>query len=150
MDSSPITYTVRKATGTDREFLYSLHRTTMKTYIDRIWGWDEDWQQQYFTQHFDPQKVQIIQVKDKDIGVVSVDHENKEIFLRIIEILPSYQNKGIGTSLIKRVMKDAFSTQRPVILQVLKVNPGARALYERLGFCTYGETETHYKMRYTG
>lgn len=150
LNSSLAAYTIRKAADKDRDFLYSLHRVTMKPYVDLLWGWDEDWQEQYFTQHFDPQTLQIIQVKDRDIGVISVEYGDQEIFLRIIEILPSFQNRGIGTSIIKNIMKEALSTHKSIILQVLKKNPRARTLYERLEFSIYEETETHYKMRYLG
>ena len=71
-----------------------------------------------------------------------------EVFLRFIEVLPEYQNQGVGTALIKSILDEAHPTGQPVGLQVLKVNP-ARSLYERLGFLTTGETATHYMMRTT-
>jgi len=43
---------------------------------------------------------------------------------------------------------DLWTTRLPAGLRVLKVNVGARRLYQRLGFVIVGETETHYDMRY--
>jgi ribosomal protein S18 acetylase RimI-like enzyme len=37
-----------------------------------------------------------------------------------------------------------------VELGVFKINDRARALYERLGFITTGETGTHFEMRWRG
>ena len=36
----------------------------------------------------------------------------------------------------------------PVTLQVLRANPRARALYERLGFVATGETAEHVLLRW--
>ena len=66
--------------------------------------------------------------------------------MRTIEILPEYQNRGVGSAVIRDVLAQAQAEGLPVGLQVLKVNP-ARRLYERLGFNVVGETATHYLMR---
>ena len=46
-------------------------------------------------------------------------------------IFPEFQNRGIGTAVIKRC---CASVQVPVVLYVFVRNTGAVALYERLGF----------------
>lgn len=139
---------LRNATCKDFDFLYTLHRATLKEYIEKTWGWDEAFQKEYFLQHFNPHIQQIIVAAKTDIGSISVVHENNSVFLNIIEILPAYQNKGIGTFLIEEILVRAKSENKSVLLQVLKVNRRARALYERIGFSICGETETHYQMEY--
>ena len=62
------------------------------------------------------------------------------------KILPEYQNRGVGSAVIRDVLAQAQAEGLSVGLQVLKVNP-ARRLYERLGFSLVGETATHYLMR---
>jgi RimJ/RimL family protein N-acetyltransferase len=52
-----------------------------------------------------------------------------------------------GRQLIRSVMADAFERGLPVALRVLRTNHPAKRLYERLGFKTTGETETHYLMK---
>ena len=55
-------------------------------------------------------------------------------------ILPRFQNRGIGTAVIKRCCAE---TDLPVMLYVFTRNTGACALYRRLGFRvteTVGET----------
>ncbi len=46
-------------------------------------------------------------------------------------ILPQFQNKGIGTEILKRCRA---STSLPLVLYVFKENSRAVALYERIGF----------------
>jgi len=136
---------LRNATSEDFDFLYRLHRAAMKDYVVQTWGWDETWQQSHFRQHFNPTARQIISVAEKDVGVLIVEESETEIHLSEVEILPEYQNQGIGTSVLKMVLEEAESTGKTVALQVLKVNP-ARSLYERHGFIVTGETTTHYLM----
>jgi len=138
--------TLRKATQQDFDFLYHLNRATMKEYVEQTWGWDEVWQQRYFRQHFDPAVRQIITFQGRDVGVLSVAEGEAEVFLDTVEVLPEYQGRGIGTCIINSVLTEAHRKDKPVVLQVLKVNP-ARRLYERLGFSVTGETSTHYLMK---
>ncbi len=139
---------VRAAAATDYDFLWWLHQVTMKDYVDRTWGWDHEFQATRFRDAFatDQTELQIVQCAAESIGYIRVVEEPARLFLAAIEIAPSYQRRGIGTSLIEGVCGRADSMGLPVELQVLKVNP-ATQLYERLGFTTQGETETHYLMR---
>ena len=138
----------RPATAEDSAFLYDLHRAAMKQYVVQTWGWDEAWQLNYFQKHFNLEECQIITFQGKDVGALSVSRRESEVFLKSIEVLPEYQNQGIGTAVIKSILEEAHHAGQPVGLQVLKVNP-VRSLYERLGFLTTGETTTHYLMRAT-
>jgi ribosomal protein S18 acetylase RimI-like enzyme len=135
----------RQATQNDYNFLCELVKTTMREYVEPIWGWDEDWQSTYFRERFDPAAVQIIVLNGQDIGAVSVDTRPEELFLSQIYILPAYQRRGIGTHLIQSILDEASAQGLPVTLQVLRGNP-ARGLYERLGFIEIEETGTHYRM----
>lgn len=120
----------------------------MRPSVEEIYGWDEAWQEHYFQEHFDLAKRQIIRYGGVDVGVFSVEEQEDSLFLALIALLPQYQCRGIGTTLIRRLQRRAKEDGVPVTLQVLRVNR-ARALYERLGFVLTGETETHYRMRWS-
>ena len=140
-------FQLRPATGGDYDFLYALQRVTYREYVIQTWGvWDEAWQQDYFHAHFDPAREQIIVVDRQDAGAISVDRRPGELFLANIQILPAYQNGGLGTALIRQLLAEAQRRGVPMVLQVLRVNP-ARRLYERLGFRVVEETPTHFVMR---
>jgi len=119
----------------------------MKPYVEKTWGWDEQWQAQRFHDHFDPTRREIIEGDRVPVGCISVERREHCIFLSVIEIAPDYQNQGIGTRVIRSLLDEADGRGVPVELQVIKVNP-ARRLYEQLGFAVIGETETHYLMRW--
>jgi ribosomal protein S18 acetylase RimI-like enzyme len=139
---------LRTANVEDFDFLYGLRRAAMKEYVARTYGWDEAWQRENFRRHFDPSASRIIVSQGRDAGVLSVSETESEIVLNVVELLPEFQGRGIGTAVVRWVLEDAEGKGKAVKLQVLKVNP-ARRLYERLGFSTVGETETHYLMRAT-
>ena len=139
---------LRPATMNDLEFLYKLHRAAMKSYVEQTWGWDEQWQAQYFREHFDPSTRQVIRYDGQDVGVIHTEERENCFSLANIEISPDYQRRGIGTFLIQDLVRRAAARGLSVTLQILKVNP-ARALYEHLGFELTGETDTHYTMKST-
>lgn len=140
---------LRNATYKDFDFLYTLHKATLKEYVKKMWGWDEVFQKTHFVKHFNPDVLQIVVANTTDIGCISVIDKKDHVFLNRIEILPAYQNRGIGTFLIEKTVIQAESENKSVFLQVLKINKRAKALYERLGFSVCGETATHYQMEYT-
>jgi ribosomal protein S18 acetylase RimI-like enzyme len=47
---------------------------------------------------------------------------------------------------MKRIIQEADNIGLPIRLQVLKVNTRAMAFYQRLGFKTTGESDTHFLM----
>lgn len=133
----------RQATASDRDFCWQLHRQTMRQYVEATWGWDEAVQRRWFDEAFDPGLTRVIVVDGEAVGAIRLDGSGVPVRLLSIAIRPEHQRRGHGTAVISRVLQEAAGT--PVWLQVLKVNP-ARALYERLGFVTVGETETHWQM----
>jgi ribosomal protein S18 acetylase RimI-like enzyme len=138
---------LRPATLEDDQFAYHVHRAAMRPSVEEIYGWDEAWQEHYFQEHFDPAKRQIIRYGGVDVGVFSVEEREDSLFLALIALLPQYQCRGIGTTLIRGLQQRARDSGLPVTLRVLKANR-ARELYERLGFVLAGETKTHHQMRW--
>jgi ribosomal protein S18 acetylase RimI-like enzyme len=141
----------REAQPEDEDFLYELHKAAMQQYITAAWGsWDESDQREQFHQCYRPDEMQVIQLDGSDVGVIHLQERTEEIFMVGIEVLPEFQNKGIGSQIIRQVMQKARQSSKPVALQVLKVNLAARALYQRLGFGVTGENDTHYILAYEG
>jgi ribosomal protein S18 acetylase RimI-like enzyme len=141
-------YQLRPATTADYDFLYQLHRATIRPAVAAMWGWDEAWQQAYFAQKFDPAQRQIIAVEGQDVGVVAIEERDEEIYLALIEVAPEQQNRGLGTTVIRDILQRAQQQQRPVSLHVLKTNPAGQRLYERLGFVVTAVEEFKYKMQH--
>lgn len=138
--------TLRPATDDDYEFLYRLHVAAMRPYIEQIWGWHEAWQREYFDRKFVAEKRQIILVDGADAGVLVVEEKPGTLYLGLIELLPAYQRRGIGSRLIRELMDEAHGHGLPLTLHVLKTNHPARRLYERLGFTVDADEENKWHM----
>ena len=99
----------------------------IKPYAEQTWG---EWNG---LADFDPTFDEIIRLGEIEIGMMGVERRVDHWFLDKLYLLPAYQNRGIGTYLLMRLIEEANSAQVPLRLTVLEVNP-ARRLYERCGF----------------
>ncbi|GJM41698.1 MAG: N-acetyltransferase [Ardenticatenaceae bacterium] len=141
--------TKRPATIADYNFLYDLQRAALKESIARTWGWDEAWQQNYFREKFDPSKREIFQWQGEDVGTISIVEAEDELYLGLIAFLPQFQGRGWGTAVIQQLIEQAQQTGKTFTLHVLKTNPKAQKLYERLGLQIVAEEEYKFKMQLT-
>lgn len=141
------TWTLRPATAEDRVFLFELNRAAMGPYVEATWGWNEDEQVAYFDAHFEPSQREVIQVEAADVGVLAVEETPDEIYLATIALLPDWQGKGIGSSILRSLLARGAASGRAVTLQVLQCNPRAIELYRSFGFTRSGQSDTHVFMR---
>lgn len=79
---------------------------------------------------------------DEEKGYGYVDDETPELGMAV---LPGYRGRGIGTSLLNRLLKSAGADYRKVCLSVSADNPALR-LYERVGFERVGEDASSVTM----
>ena len=85
-------------------------------------------------------------IDDKIIGSVCIkDLENVKL-LDEIYLEKGFRNKGIGTDIIMKVLKEIAN--KNIYLWVYKENYKAVSLYKRLGFKIIDETESRYYMEY--
>jgi ribosomal protein S18 acetylase RimI-like enzyme len=139
---------LRPATPGDRTSLWAIKRRCLRAYVEQTWGtWDEDVQRARFDASFEPAEIQVITTAGIDVGYLAARRGRPEIQLFNIMIVPEYQQRGLGTTVLRDLLAEAQARRVPVRLQVMKVNP-ARRLYERLGFTVTEETATHFRMRW--
>ncbi|NOX60685.1 MAG: GNAT family N-acetyltransferase [Chloroflexi bacterium] len=141
-----VSYDLRPATEADYEFLYRLHAAAIRPSVEAMWGWDETFQREYFRTRWDPAGRRIIVVDDEDVGALILDRREGSLYLALIEIHPNHQNRGVGAAVIRDVLALGRALGLPVKLHVLKTNPAARRLYQRLGFRVIDSLEDRYVM----
>ena len=144
---TPSAYQLRPACPADHAFLWHLKQQAMRIYVEKTWHrWIDEEQKEWFARNFFPEKTEVIVVDGRDAGRLEVVRSSKELILATIEISPEFQSRGIGAALVRDLQTEAKSASLPLRLQVLKANPRARQLYQRLDFRTIGETYTHHLM----
>ncbi len=131
-------YTIHQATVNDIEELDRIHAENMKGYVERVYPWNPT----LFRESFVPEDYQVIKIEDIVIGCVKIVVSETEIYLAEIQINYHYQNRGIGTSLIRSIIRQARADNKKLWLKVLQGNPAER-LYKRLGFIILSESSTH-------
>jgi ribosomal protein S18 acetylase RimI-like enzyme len=82
------------------------------------------------------------------IGRMMIDRSEASILLRDIALLTEYRNAGLGSRLIRDLMKEAASCGKPLQLHVLETSQAVR-LYERLGFSRTGADAAYLEMTWT-
>jgi GNAT superfamily N-acetyltransferase len=106
----------------------------MRSYVEQTWGsFSEERTRQHVHESIASNIYSIVRWQGDDIGALAVRREPTHIQLDQMFILPSHQNQGVGTHLIRRLAQEAKTAAKPLRLRVLSVNP-ARRLYEREGF----------------
>jgi GNAT superfamily N-acetyltransferase len=122
------------------DFVYRLKKDVYGGYITQIWGWDEDLQKEFFAGEWQRHKPDVILYENQPIGTYCCTKNEYGYHLERFYILPEYQNKGIGTYILKGILDTADTARLPVKLMWLSINPAA-SLYRRMGFRVTGQME---------
>lgn len=140
---------LRKANDGDTEFMCQTHHRAYHEVVTWQFGsFDEAMQDDFFFQELkEHDGFQIIQYNKEPCGYALFEEEPDCIKAWELVILPEFQNLGIGSAMLNKIMNIAKEKNLPVKLSVLKENKAAE-LYAKLGFVKAGETETHYEMEW--
>jgi len=135
---------LRAVTSQDEQLLRAIYASTRDDELALV-DWDEATKaafldQQFRAQHvhytgnYPPEDLQVIEVDGEPVGRLYVGRSDAQVSLLDIAVLPPFRNRGIGTGLVRALMDEAGTTERPLRLHVEMFNEGARRLYDRLGF----------------
>ncbi len=140
-------YSLREITEQDYDFSYQVKKDAYIKYVEMNFGeWKEEVQKEFFKVFIEKFKegARIITFQGEDIGFYNGCETEYMYEIGNICIVPEYQNRGIGTAILREVIKK--HPDKEIYLQYFKQNPVGR-LYERLGFRKVGETPYHYQMK---
>jgi len=157
MPTSAQPVTLRAATSADQNFLMAVFASTRGDELAAL-GWDPQQSELFINMQFNAQQQSysagypaavnnIILLAEQPIGRILVDRTGDEILLVDIALLSDYRNQRIGSNLIRGLMDEAATLQKPVRLSVYKSNP-ARRLYQRLGFSQVAEDALYIEMQW--
>lgn len=144
---------LRNATPDDEQFLFEVYASTRQDELDGL-GWDEDQKLNFLRMQFLARERSYPQVDNRivifngqPIGRILVERTDSVILLRDIALLREYRNRGLGTSLIHDLMKEASVFGKSIHLHVLVTSAAVR-LYERLGFRKTGDDAVYFEMKW--
>src|SRR5476649_1134736 len=100
----------RNATDDDFELTYQIKKTSIKPYIEKIWGWNEEVQLDIHVKDFKPEGTKILQDEDgNDIGLLSTSEDDTSLYINSILLINTAQGNGIGTAVLSDLIEQAKS-----------------------------------------
>ena len=142
----------------DLMVLSKIYGSTREKELKQVVGWNDEQKkafvlQQFMAQHEYYQKnyvgaaFYVIQKNKDSIGRLYIHENFQEKGVRIIDIalLPQWQNRGIGSSILKDILAKASTLNRAVSIHVETFNP-AMKLYKKLDFEKISETNGVYHL----
>ena len=144
-----VKYIVRPAIAGDHDLIYTLKAESIRPYVEKIWGWDEKFQQKDFDSDFaSVEYFSVIEIDGKFIGFLQCYFESPYLDVAEIHLLSEYRGKGIGSDILLSLQNDCLIKKRMMRIGCFKENHRAKSLYKKLGFIQTEETNTHYILQY--
>ena len=114
---------------------------THRHIIEALFGWrGDDVERRKFEESYNEANSAIVVVESEDIGWLTIRRRPDHIDLDAIYLCAAWQRRGIGTRIIRELIREAAAARVPLRLSAAKINE-ARRLYERLGFQTIREDD---------
>ena len=143
----PVPYEFREYLPGDYDWLYKLREQSYRDVVIEQFGeWDEFDQRKRYEEVWSPKLVTLVVSKGSRIGMFSCSVAEGDISLSEIQISPAHRGRGIGTSILQKLIDEARTSHSSLTLQVLLKNQRAILLYEKIGFKTIHESDTHFVM----
>lgn len=137
---------LHRATIDESDFAFAVKEAAFRPYIEQSLAWDDEAQRRQHQRRFARNDYRIIAVDGRAVGVMSLACDDHCVRVNQLFVLPEHQGQGVGARCMELIVAAAGDLDLPVRLRVMKVNPRAKAFYERLDFTVTGGTGTHYSM----
>mgnify|MGYP003288662750 CR=1 FL=1 len=156
--SDSIDVSLRPVTDADQEFLIGVYANSRAAELAQV-EWDESqkdafirWQyamqKQEYEARYPAARYNIILVDGAPAGRIWVGTDDTQIRLLDIAILKEFQNRGVGTLLLRQLMDEATRSNKAVRHMVFMLNENAFRFYERLGFKTIEDAGGYMHMEW--
>src|ERR1041385_442301 len=131
-------------TEADNEFLLQIYASTREEELaqaewqpgqkEAFLKWQLDMQRQQYEARFPDAEYKVIEIDSQPAGRIWIGRNANEIRLLDIALLPQFQNRGVGTLLLRQLIDEARDAAKPLRHMVFMLNSNAHRFYERLGF----------------
>ena len=135
---------LRPVSDDDDQFLLSVYASTREAELSQVeWAegqkesflrWQFDTQRREYSARFPNADYHVILVDERPAGRIWVGSDEEQIRLLDIALLPEFQNRGVGTTLLRRLMDLTAREGKALRHMVFVLNNDAHRFYERFGF----------------
>lgn len=152
------TVELRPVTASDDQFLLSIYASTREDELaqaqwvegqkEMFLRWQFDMQRREYESRFPDAAYHVIVVDNSPAGRIWVGADDEQIRLLDIALLPEFQNRGVGTALLRRLMDRAAKEGKALRHMVFVLNNDGKRFYERLGFDTIEDLGAYQHMEW--
>lgn len=152
------TLSLRPRVAADDQFLLGVYDSTRADELaqaewaegqrEQFLRWQFDLQQREYEARFPDALYEVIVVDGQPAGRIWTGRDQEQIRLLDIAILPQFQNRGVGTILLRRLIDEATLANKALRHMVYVLNNEAHRFYERLGFVVIEEFGAYKHMEY--
>ena len=135
---------LRPVNSNDEEFLLSVyHSTRAEELAQATWQpgqleafvkWQFELQRAEYQARYPDAEYDLILVDDRPAGRIWIGRDAEQIRLLDIAVLPEFQNRGVGTLLLRWLIEESKAANKTLRHMVFVLNNDAHRFYERLGF----------------
>jgi ribosomal protein S18 acetylase RimI-like enzyme len=150
--------TLRPVEAADEEFLVAVYRSTRQAELAHVpWRPEQKAafvraqfaaQKQHYAREYPAASHEVICLGDTAVGRVYLARNADALHVLDITILPEHRNRGIGSTVLRRIMEEAQASGKPVTIYAESFNPSLH-LFRKLGFEQVSENGFHYLLRWT-
>ena len=132
----------------DEAWLERLRRSVYQELFFATWGsWDEARHLRHCAECWERGGISSVEIDSVRVGMIQLFDDPDGVEIGELQIQPSYQNRGIGTRLLRDTIDRRTSSAEDFLSVALK-NDRAYRLYERLGFQKVAQNDTHNLIAY--
>jgi GNAT superfamily N-acetyltransferase len=124
----------------DLEALVGIRIAAMRESLQRIGRFDPQRARERFASGFEPQNTRHINYSGERVGFVATKRLAEHLHLEHLYVLPAWQGRGIGATVLARVFTEANASNLPVRVGALRESASNR-FYTRHGFLLVEQTE---------
>ncbi len=137
--------TLRPVVPEDEETLLEIYASTREEEMQQVNDWTPEQKEMFLRWQLEMQRrdyearypkadYQLILFEGVPAGRLWVARTPEQIRLLDIAVLPEFQNRKIGSYLLRNLIRESEETATPLRHMIYKLNTEARRFYERLGF----------------
>lgn len=152
------TVRLRSVSPDDEEFLIAVYASTRAEELAHVpWSdeqktafvrWQFGLQQNEYGATYPNIEYSIILVDGRPAGRIWISRADEQIRLLDIALLEEFQNRGVGTVLLRNLIDEAKSANKALRHMVFVLNSNAKRFYERLGFVVFEELGAYLHMEW--
>ena len=151
---------LRAVTDEDDEFLLAVYASTRADELAQVeWApgqkeaflrWQFELQRKEYDTRYPDARYQVVLVNDQPAGRIWIGEDDTQIRLLDIGLLEEFQNRGVGTVLLKQLIAEANAAKKKLRHMVFVLNNDAHRFYERLGFVMIEDLGGYKHMEWRG